>query len=108
VDARERRLAENEVAFRAINDAIEETASRHGADDHRYEFLCECSNADCTLRLQLTRSAYEDVRRRGDQFIVAPGHNLPEIEDVVSRSDDYWVVEKHGEAARLAERRHLR
>jgi len=34
-------------------------------------------------------------------FAVAPGHALPEIEDVIDRQAGYDVVEKRGEAARL-------
>jgi hypothetical protein len=78
---------------------------RRRIDRHVFEFLCECSNIDCTLRLPLTLAAYERVRVDPTQFVVAPGHDLPEIEDVVHRADGYQVVRKHGEAAELAEDR---
>jgi hypothetical protein len=38
-------------------------------------------------------------------FIVALGHELPEIEDVIFRGDGYELVRKHGEAAELVEER---
>ena len=110
VDAREERLVENEAMFRRINERIEEIAQAQGAaDGHVYEFLCECSNADCTLRVPLSSTAYEFVRRDPTQFVVAPGHDLPEIEAVVFRTQDYQVVRKQGEAAEVAveeDRRH--
>lgn len=103
MDARRKRLADNESAFRQINERIEELANRHGADSHLYEFLCECSNADCTLRLEMTIEEYEHVRADGTRFALAPGHHLPEIETVVSRGKRYWVIEKQGEAGERVE-----
>jgi hypothetical protein len=108
VDAREQRLAKNETIFRDLNDRIEEIAGAQGTDEHTFEFLCECSNIDCTLRLRLTLAAYEQARTDAAAFVVAPGHELPEIENVVFRSDDYQLVRKFGEAAELAEDRDSR
>src|SRR5207237_4476201 len=105
VDERERRLAKNEALFRELNERIEQVAIGQAEDAHVFEFLCECSNIDCTLRLKLTLAAYEHARENPDRFIVAPGHELPEIEEVVFHGDGYEVVRKHGEAAELAEER---
>ncbi len=100
MDSRETRLARNETLFREVNERIEMAVGRLGrGDGHVYEFLCECSNADCTLFLPLTITEYEAVRSDPSQFIVAPGHDLPEIEEVILRTDDYQVVTKQGEAA---------
>ena len=74
-------------------------------DAHVYEFLCECSNSDCTLLLPLTIAEYEAVRSDSRQFIVAPGHDLPEIEEVVARNAGYQVVRKQGEAAEFVTER---
>jgi hypothetical protein len=103
VDPREERLANNEVLFRDINERIADVAGPQGipGDDHVYEFLCECSNIGCDLRLPLTLAVYEDVRKEATQFIVAPGHELPEIEIVLSRAEGYQVVRKQGDAAEL-------
>jgi len=102
VDAREQRLVKNEVMFRDLNERVARAAEAQGVDDHVFEFLCECSNADCTLRVRLTLSMYERVRSDPTQFIVALGHELPEIEDVVSRTADYQVVRKVGSAGGYA------
>jgi len=104
MDARQKRMAENETLFREVNERVRAIASVHGSDDHVYEFYCECSNADCTFQVKATLSEYEAVRAYPNRFIVAPGHQLPEIETVEERSDSWWVVEKHGEAAELAKR----
>jgi hypothetical protein len=57
----------------------------------------------CDLRLPLTLAVYEDVRRQPTHFVVALGHELPEIETVFARADGYQVVTKQGEAGELAE-----
>ena len=98
-------MARNETLFREVNERIEEHAVRDGADPHEYEFFCECSNIDCVLRLPMTLAAYEEIRSDPTQFVVAPGHELPEIEEVVRTTLAYQVVQKHGAAALLAEAR---
>ncbi|MGH2933847.1 MAG: hypothetical protein ACRDL2_04950 [Gaiellaceae bacterium] len=103
MDDRARRLAENERLFREVNERIERAAAGHGDDAHEYEFLCECSNLDCDLMLPLRLADYERARAEPVLFIVAYGHELPEIESVVDRADGYQLVRKHGEAARVAE-----
>jgi hypothetical protein len=99
MDEREERLARNETLFRSVNENIEGAATSRGRDDHTFEFFCECSNTDCTLLLPMTVSEYEQVRADPRQFVVAPGHELPEIEIVVARRSAYQIVRKEGEAA---------
>jgi hypothetical protein len=99
MDAREERLARNETLFRSVNENIESAAASERTDDHVFEFFCECSNVDCNLLLPMTVAEYEQVRADPKQFVVAPGHELPEIEAVVTRTNSYQVVVKEGEAA---------
>jgi hypothetical protein len=99
MDAREKRLARNETLFRSVNENIEDAAISGQLDDHVFEFFCECSNLDCTLLMPMTLAEYERVRADPRQFVVAPGHELPEIELVVAQSSAYQVVVKEGEAA---------
>ena len=103
MDARQERLARNEALFREVNERVREIATVHGDDDHVYEFYCECSNADCTFQLRATLDEYEAVRAHGERFLIAPDHALPEIEIVVKRDDDWWVVEKQGEPGELVD-----
>src|SRR5436190_10655223 len=102
VDAREDRLAKNEILFRNVNERIERAAAPHGWNAEVFEFLCECSNIDCTLHLRLTLADYRRVRSDSRLFVVAPGHELPEIEHVVERTDAYQIVLKEDEAAAIA------
>jgi hypothetical protein len=95
MDLREERLAMNEVLFRKANDRIDEKAD----PDEVIEFYCECSNRDCDVRIPITAHEFETVRTRPTQFLVRPGHEIPDIERVVGRTPLYLVVEKAGEAA---------
>ena len=99
MDAREERLARNETLFRSVNENIEDAAISGQPDEHVFEFFCECSNIDCTLLLPMTIAEYERVRADPRQFVVAPGHELPEIEIAVAHGSAYQVVVKEGEAA---------
>ena len=101
MDAREERLARNEALFRDLNEQVELVAQPLSDDGHLFAFFCECSNIDCTLSMPMSLAVYEDVRSDPTTFVVAPGHDLPEIEEVVRRTPDYQVVRKQGDAARF-------
>ncbi len=103
MDEREHRLALNEALFRDVNERVAEVAAAQGVDRHEFDFLCECSNVDCTLRITMNLATYEAIRSDPHVFAVAPGHELPEIERVVARREGFSVVRKEGDAATLAE-----
>ena len=100
-EARETRLAENEVLFRSVNEGIEEQAIRFGGDG--YEFLCECASRVCLERVALTLHEYEHIRAEATRFFVVPGHENAEVESVVETAPHYYVVEKNGAAAIVAD-----
>jgi hypothetical protein len=101
-DARDERLAQNEVIFRSVNEAIEQQAIRSGGLAS-YEFICECASTGCFARVGLTLAEYERVRSDGTTFLVTPGHEHDEVELVAGRHLGYWVVQKDGPAAVVAE-----
>jgi hypothetical protein len=100
MEGRERRLAENESFFRAINERLEEQAPDSAPS---LIVICECANADCAQRIPITHAEYEAVRRESVQFLVAPGHAEPDIEEVVRQAEAYEVVRKRGLAGEVAE-----
>ena len=101
-EAREERLAKNQVIFRTVNEAIQQKALQMGGLDE-YQFICECSTADCFERISLTLSQYEHIRSAGARFVVAPGHEDIEVELVVGTRGTYSIVEKDGSAGIVAE-----
>lgn len=101
-DRQQEQLAANEDLFRQINERVEDVAATHGSDSHEYEFFCECSDPGCSERVRLTLAEYRRVREDGARFIVVKGHVVKEIERVVQDAEDHAVVEKHGQAGRVA------
>jgi hypothetical protein len=93
---RKERLARNEAVFREVNERIEEL-TRDGewlGESEWLEVLCECGKRDCAEPLKLRISDYERVRQEPTHFLVAPGHVIPDIEEVVATGSSYEVVRK--------------
>lgn len=88
--------ARTQSLFREVNERIETISSEHRVVDG--EILCECANSGCIETIALTLDEYEAIRSMPTHFFVVPGHEVPEIERVVTVSERYVVVEKVGEA----------
>jgi hypothetical protein len=99
---RQLRLAENEALFREVNERIAQIAEQCGSDDDHFNFVCECSHADCAAQLELSRAAYEQVRAHPARFVVAQGHEILEIDAVMDTLGNYVIVEKIGPAEVVA------
>jgi len=101
---RTRRVGENEAIYREVNERVAELSDRFGIEQERIEFVCECGDGGCIERIALTRDEYEHVRDDPRRFATVPGHEIPDLEDVVERHERYVVVEKRpGEPAAVAE-----
>ena len=73
------------------------------------EWVCECADTTCTLRVKATLREYELVRANGRTFIVYPGHVYLEVERVLRENERFSVVEKidnGGEVAEALDPRH--
>jgi hypothetical protein len=105
-DVLESRMATNQSRFREINERIEPSNAAHTWVDPPFaDWVCECAQTDCSIAVQLTIGEYESVRSDPARFLVAPSdeHVVAEIEQVVQRTERYWVVEKHGTAGDVSE-----
>jgi hypothetical protein len=98
--ASQERLARNESFFREVNERIRDVAE--GLNGDSYDFLCECADAGCAVRVPLTLVQYEAVRAHAARFVLAPGHMSEELEHVVAHEGDHVVVEKVGVAGDVA------
>jgi hypothetical protein len=99
------RIAHNESVFRALNESLEASLHRGRPDGDRAGFICECGDPACDETVRVELPAYESVRADAHLFVVLPGHEAPDVEDVVSdRGDGYVVVRKHADAAKIVER----
>ena len=95
MDERARRVGRNEAAFRSVNEQIEGlTRGLAALSDNTLHVVCECGSLDCTQQLTVPMEVYEDVRSDPTLFLVRPGHDIPSVEDVVSRELGYMVVRK--------------
>lgn len=91
----ERRKAANEAVFRNVNERIK--ALQHSfavAEREPLQMICECDRLDCMERLAVGVEAYELIRSYPDQFIVSPGHEDAQVEDVITATSGYLVVRK--------------
>ena len=104
--AQEERIAENEAFCRDLN--------RNKADWLRSGlavagFRCECWRIECSERIRLSRREWREVRSRPERFAIAPGHTAidvePGVEEVIKKYEDFWIVEKRGEAGEEAAKR---
>ena len=102
MEARQERVGKNESLFREVNERIREINHDLHADE-RSDFLCECGSDECTLPISLTLVEYEQVRRVPTHFAIVPGHEVIDVERVVSQTERYAIVEKDAPvAARIA------
>lgn len=101
-DELQRRLASNESVFREVNEGIERGQWPGDAGD-AVRFRCECARLGCNLLLELTLSAYEQIRSHPRRFVMIDGHQVPELERVVQRAPGYVVVEKLDQAGEKAD-----
>ena len=86
------RRATNEALFRDVNERIAETAERFDASGT--EFVCECSDPNCTHRVEASLAEYEQVRDESTTFLVVPGHEQGDIERVIADRGRFRIVEK--------------
>ena len=98
----EERAAGIESVFRTINENIIRVATKLGGRDS-YQFICECSRIGCIERIGLTVTEYHRVRQDGTHFILAPGHEDIEVEDVIAHRQRFVVVQKQGAAGVVAD-----
>ncbi len=99
---REETLAHNEAVFRTGNERMAAWEERHRAEDVE-AYFCECADLDCRVKVPLSEAEYEKVRSDSCQFVVAPGHEILDVETVVEVHDTWMVVEKDPEVRDIVE-----
>ncbi len=98
-ESREERIARNEASFRSLNESLSK-----GVHDRLAEsgtdlagFVCECGDPECTATVRVDLERYEEIRQDPRLFLILPGHEIPDVEDVVQRTEGFLVVHKHEE-----------
>ncbi|MEP6954710.1 MAG: hypothetical protein ABI950_11685 [Solirubrobacteraceae bacterium] len=92
-ESRQERIARNEAGFRSLNESL--GGQVHDPTTNFAGFVCECGDMECAAIVRVDVARYEEVRSDPHLFIVEPGHEIPDVEDVVGRADGFLVVRKH-------------
>ncbi len=101
---REQRTARNQLLFREVNERIASLAERALLPEVApIEVTCECVDMSCTSTIQISLHEFAEIDRATNRFLVVPGHELPDVEDVTERRDRFLIVAKRGAGADLVE-----
>ena len=92
------RRATTEALFRDVNERIAESTEHFDAEGTA--FVCECADPNCTHRVSASLVEYEEVRGDPATFLVTPGHEQGDIEQVVSDRGRFRIIEKVQETVR--------
>jgi hypothetical protein len=104
VEQRQVNVATHQAIFREINEKLEALNSSFEEIIPLGDFVCECADTNCTQRIGMTITEYEQVRAHPTRFAVRPGHLAPDAERVVEERPGYTIVEKLGAAGDYAAR----
>jgi hypothetical protein len=94
MEDREKRIGRNEALFREVNERIERISATLQVSDERLKILCECGVPTCLEQLDVATSEYERVRADPTLFLIRPGHEHADLEEVVERREGYYIVRK--------------
>jgi hypothetical protein len=92
-ERRKHQIARNEALFREVNERVQEVSEDRAT--LTTEFVCECGDTGCTETIPLRDEEYEHVRADPLLFAMVPGHEIPDIEEVVAGNQRFNVVRKH-------------
>ena len=98
---REARQSRNREVFRQVNERIADLADWFAYDGQPLGLICECVTIGCATSVPVPFSVYARLREMNAAYVVAPGHEDPEREEVVESHADYLIVRAR-EARRAA------
>ena len=81
-----------EDVFRSANERIAEKGRQLGWC-FPVPFLCECSDARCFARVELSLAEYSDVRSHAQRYLTVPGHEVADA-FVLEQGENASVSEK--------------
>jgi hypothetical protein len=104
-DLRAVRAAQNQSLFREINARLVSLNETFETFTDRSVFVCECAAIACVEEVDIALRDYARIRSNPRRFVVAPSddHVVPDVERIVERQRTFFVVEKVGVGAAVAE-----
>jgi hypothetical protein len=104
MEERERRIGLNEALFREANERIREINETFASFPDELRLVCECGHGTCAEQISMKPGDYEALRARSADFAIVPGHEIPDVEEVIARGEEYAIVrKKEGIPRRVAE-----
>lgn len=104
IDYEHERVALNEAMFREANERVSAWPEReNAAPTDELACFCECADRECRQHIKLTVPEYEALRAESMHFAIVPGHERPDADRVIQRSERYAVVEKYEDVREIAE-----
>jgi hypothetical protein len=85
---------ENQLRFRRANERLLAAVEDGGRELRRVPFICECADEDCLGTVDVDISEWEAVASRPNHFLMLPGHQRSEGEEVVASVGNYEVARK--------------
>jgi len=89
--------------FRLANERMSEWEERHALAETEL-YSCECADIECRDKVSLRKADYEKVRADARQFLLVPGHEVPDVETVIERHEAWLIIEKAPEVRETVER----
>ncbi len=102
LDLQRQRAARNQAVCRDVNDRIDELNEQLGSDDALPQYICECLDVSCGERIAIPHHDYLRIRRNPVEFVVVPGHEDLQVEQVIDRETSWLIVRKLGVGAKVA------
>ena len=104
------RNAATQNRYRAINEHLAQVYTQFAASTDAekgvtelLELFCECGQRpSCGERVKVHAVTYERVRADPTTFILAPGHGVAAVEEMVERGDGFLIARNVGRAAEIA------
>ncbi|MET0939429.1 MAG: hypothetical protein ABWY51_09440, partial [Gaiellaceae bacterium] len=94
----------NEAVFREANERIREVNETFATLTDELRLVCECGHGTCAEQISMKPGDYEALRAEPADFAIVPGHEIPDVEEVISRGEEYAIVRKKvGVPRRVAE-----
>lgn len=95
VDAEQ--VAQAQLLYRDVNERIHSVGTEvfNLPPDEPLSVVCECLDFSCIERMQIPIHELQRARSSPTQFIVVPGHEVGEFEEVLERHARFFIVAKN-------------
>ena len=95
MDIDHERARENQRQFRSANGRFFDLLMNSMAPDGQlFPFMCECADADCLGRIEITTWRYEDIHAEQRNYVILPGHMRIAGEEILEENSYYEIVKK--------------